>query len=56
MRFKLAQIWRTKVELVVALYDGWVGYYWDKSNNALYLFTLPWVGVRISRPRWRYRG
>lgn len=31
--------------LELNFHDGWVGYYWDRRNDRLYLFLAPWLGV-----------
>lgn len=39
-----------KVKLFFAWYDGWIGYYWDRYERALYVCPLPWVVIKLSRP------
>lgn len=33
--------------LVVAWFDCWVGIYWDRQKQRLYLFPLPFIGVVV---------
>jgi len=49
--------------LIFKWYDGWVGYFWDSKKCLLYLFLIPYVGLKINcKPvkrfyleRWKYR-
>jgi hypothetical protein len=34
-------------ELVLAWYDFWVGFYWDKKNKKLYFFPIPCIGISV---------
>lgn len=40
-------IGRLHIRLVFAWYDFWVGAYFDKGKNTLYLLPVPTVGVRV---------
>lgn len=37
----------TRVRLIVAWYDMWIGAYWDQRNRRLYLLPVPCVGLVI---------
>jgi hypothetical protein len=52
MLVELLRTSRFRVDLVLAWYDGWVGYHLDRDNNALYLFAAPWIGLKIKCPGW----
>ena len=34
-----------KVEFLFAWYDLWVGFFWDKKKQWLYILPLPMVGI-----------
>jgi hypothetical protein len=36
---------RVKVESLFALYDFWVGFYWDADNRWLYFLPFPCLGL-----------
>jgi hypothetical protein len=36
-----------KVRPVFAWYDFWIGAYWDRKNQTLYIFPVPMIGVQI---------
>ena len=41
-----------RVSFIFAWYDFWVGLYFDRSKEALYVFIVPMIGLRIDlRPR-----
>lgn len=37
--------WRTFI--IVAWYDMWVGFFWDKKKHWLYIFPIPCIGIVI---------
>lgn len=38
--------------LVLAWYDFWIGFYWDRKARALYFLPIPFIGIVIRfRPR-----
>lgn len=41
--------WLRRCNMVFAAwYDAWLGVYYDRSASALYVFLLPFIGLRIS--------
>ena len=34
---------------VFAWYDCWIGFYYDRTAKALYVFAVPMIGLKISR-------
>lgn len=38
-----------RARLVFAWYDAWVGAYYDRSRQRLYVFPLPCVGFYVER-------
>lgn len=39
------------IKLFFAWYDCWVGWYWDRSQRALYLCPLPMLCLMVKLPR-----
>jgi len=37
-------------EIIVAWYDIWVGFYWDREKRRLYYFPVPCLGLFIQMP------
>lgn len=36
-----------KVKVIVAWYDVWIGFYFDRSRKTLYFFPVPFIGLKI---------
>jgi len=46
-----------KVQLVLAWYDIWVGFYWDRKNKVLYVMPIPCIGFKVAfRCRTKING
>ena len=46
-----------KVKFIFAWYDLWVGIFYDRKKNWIYILPLPMLGIIIQMPRkWRIRG
>lgn len=43
-----------KVKLIFAWYDIWIGAFYDKKKNWIYIFPLPMLGIILKLPeKWR---
>jgi hypothetical protein len=52
----LAEKWdhseyKIRVELFVALYDFWIGFYYDRESRAIYICIVPCVCLKIFREK-----
>jgi len=36
-----------KIKLIVAWYDFWIGFFWDRRQQALYFFPVPMFGIKV---------
>jgi hypothetical protein len=36
-----------KVFIVLAWYDIWIGFYYDRKNRHLYILPVPCIGIRL---------
>ena len=36
---------KMKIKLVVAWYDIWVGFFWDREKRRLYFLPIPCIGI-----------
>jgi len=43
----MALITITKVKMIFAWYDFWIGLFWDRTKKRLYIFPVPCFGVLI---------
>jgi hypothetical protein len=43
-----------KISLLFAWYDLWVGFFWDKNKNWLYILPVPTSGIILKLPKRRY--
>jgi hypothetical protein len=34
-------------KLIFAWYDFWIGFYWNREDNKLYIFPIPMFGLMI---------
>lgn len=41
-----------RVRLILAWYDCWVGFYYDRKTTDLYIFPIPMVGICIKLNPW----
>lgn len=39
-----------KVKLIFAWYDFWIGIFYDKKKNWVYIFPVPMFGIIIKLP------
>jgi hypothetical protein len=37
----------TRVNLIVAWYDFWIGIFWDRAKRRLYILPIPMIGIMI---------
>lgn len=37
--------WR--ISLIIAWYDCWIGWFYDRGKKTLYIFPIPMIGIRI---------
>lgn len=44
------------MKFIFTLYDGWIGYYWNKKDRNLYVLPIPWCGVVFNIPKIHYKG
>ena len=40
-----------KISLIFAWFDLWIGAYWDKKKNWLYILPLPMIGIILKFKR-----
>lgn len=43
-----------KLKLLFAWYDIWIGFFYDKNKNWLYILPIPMFGLIIKLPQKRY--
>lgn len=36
-----------EIKLMFAWYDFWIGWYWNRLAQTLYIFPVPMIGIRI---------
>ncbi len=48
IKYKIVK-YKLQIEFVVAWYDLWIGMYYDRKGEWLYILPLPCLGVRVRR-------
>lgn len=43
-----------KIQLIFAWYDLWIGLFWNKDKNWLYILPFPTIGIILKFPQRRY--
>ena len=42
-----------EINLVLAWFDFWVGFFWDRKKRDLYILPIPTIGIRIHFHKWK---
>lgn len=38
-----------RVKFIFAWYDMWIGFFWDRTKQRLYVFPVPMLGFYVER-------